>query len=68
MTTTTPATADDFATPIEDRYFDDYVPGTVHVFGSSPSLSRTSSSSPGASTPRASTRTPWRRSTDRSRD
>ncbi|MFH8561875.1 MaoC family dehydratase [Streptomyces sp. NPDC017988] len=35
MTTTTPATTDNFTTPIEDRYFEDYVPGTVHVFGSS---------------------------------
>ncbi|MFI2619638.1 hypothetical protein [Streptomyces sp. NPDC018584] len=26
-----PATADNFATPVEDRYFEDYVPGTVHV-------------------------------------
>jgi acyl dehydratase len=23
-----------FATPVEDRYFEDYVPGTVHQFGS----------------------------------
>ncbi|MEU0969200.1 MaoC family dehydratase [Streptomyces sp. NPDC005917] len=35
MTTTTPAATDNFATPIEDRYFEDYVTGTVHVFGSS---------------------------------
>ncbi|MEV8547932.1 MaoC family dehydratase [Streptomyces sp. NPDC051572] len=35
MTATTPATTDNFAAPIEDRYFEDYVPGAVHVFGSS---------------------------------
>ncbi|WP_405783299.1 MaoC family dehydratase [Streptomyces sp. NBC_00859] len=34
MTTTTPAATDNFAAPIEDRYFEDYVPDTVHVFGS----------------------------------
>jgi acyl dehydratase len=34
MTTTTPAATDHFANPIDDRYFEDYVPGTVHVFGS----------------------------------
>ncbi|MFD8687462.1 MaoC family dehydratase [Streptomyces sp. NPDC059651] len=35
MTTTTPAATDNFTTPVEDRYFEDYVPGTVHVFGGS---------------------------------
>jgi acyl dehydratase len=34
MTTTAPATTDNFAAPVEDRYFEDYVPGAVHVFGS----------------------------------
>jgi hypothetical protein len=23
-----------FATPVEDRYFEDYIPGSVHEFGS----------------------------------
>ncbi|GAA2332438.1 hypothetical protein GCM10010431_64220 [Streptomyces kunmingensis] len=35
MTTTVPAATDNFARPIEDRYFEEYVPGAVHVFGSS---------------------------------
>jgi acyl dehydratase len=35
MTTTVPAPTDNFTHPIEDRYFEDYVPGAVHVFGSS---------------------------------
>ncbi|MFG2260447.1 MaoC family dehydratase [Streptomyces mirabilis] len=35
MTTTVPAATDNFTHPIEDRYFEDYVPGAVHVFGSS---------------------------------
>lgn len=35
MTTTAPADTDNFTSPAEDRYFEDYVPGTVHVFGSS---------------------------------
>ncbi|ANP53258.1 acyl dehydratase [Streptomyces griseochromogenes] len=34
MTTTTPTATDNFTSPIEERYFEDYVPGTVHVFGS----------------------------------
>lgn len=32
--TPVPAATDEFAAPVEDRYFEDYVPGTVHVFGS----------------------------------
>lgn len=35
ITTTGRATADNFAHPIEDRYFDGYVPGAGHVVGSS---------------------------------
>lgn len=35
MTTTVPDATDNFAHPIEDRYFEDYVAGDVHVFGSS---------------------------------
>lgn len=34
LTTTGRATADNFAHPIEDRYFNDYVPGAGHVVGS----------------------------------
>lgn len=33
MTTAAPAGTDNFASPVEDRYFEDYVPGAVHVFG-----------------------------------
>jgi acyl dehydratase len=32
--TTTPLSATDFATPVGDRYFEDYVPGAVYVYGS----------------------------------
>ncbi|WP_392667713.1 MaoC family dehydratase [Streptomyces sp. LN785] len=35
MTTTVPAATDNFTHHIEDRYFENYVPGAVHVFGSS---------------------------------
>lgn len=34
MTTSMPIATDNFTTSIDDRYFEDYVPGTVHVFGS----------------------------------
>ncbi|MFD8222153.1 MaoC family dehydratase [Streptomyces sp. NPDC059697] len=34
MTTTSVTTAGDFANPIDDRYFEDYVPGSVHEYGS----------------------------------
>ncbi|MFF7490154.1 MaoC family dehydratase [Streptomyces luteogriseus] len=32
--TTTTLSDTDFATPVEDRYFEDYVPGAVYVYGS----------------------------------
>ncbi|MCQ9182537.1 MaoC family dehydratase [Streptomyces sp. IBSBF 2953] len=32
--TTTTLSGSDFATPVEDRYFEDYVPGSVYVYGS----------------------------------
>jgi acyl dehydratase len=31
-----PLTATDFAVPIEERYFEDYLPGAVHEYGSVP--------------------------------
>ncbi|MFJ4791203.1 MaoC family dehydratase [Streptomyces sp. NPDC088794] len=34
MTTTTTLSDTDFAAPIQDRYFEDYVPGSVYVYGS----------------------------------
>ncbi|MFD8767216.1 MaoC family dehydratase [Streptomyces mirabilis] len=34
MTTTSATPASDFATPIDDRYYEDYVPGSVHSYGS----------------------------------
>ncbi|WP_052867317.1 MaoC family dehydratase [Streptomyces niger] len=32
--TTTPSNPTDFATPIAERYFEDYVPGAVYTYGS----------------------------------
>ncbi|ARF53093.1 MaoC family dehydratase [Streptomyces gilvosporeus] len=34
MTATSATSASQFANPINDRYFEDYVPGSVHAFGS----------------------------------
>jgi acyl dehydratase len=34
MTTTSVTSAGDFANPIDDRYFEDYVPGSLHSYGS----------------------------------
>lgn len=32
--TTTPLSYTDFVTPVEDRYFEEYAPGAVYVYGS----------------------------------